>query len=212
MGDPAEAEYLKPYRDAVKRFGAGFEATLWTSREAQQLRFDVMIDLAGLEDCVVVDAGCGGGDFAARLLERNISFSSYVGLDAVPEMIEAARKRALPQCEFLVRDVVADAAALPAAEPDYVCVSGTLNTMDEETARRLIGGAFEAAGRGVAFNFLSGRPHPRWAGRDLGPARRFDPLRWLDFSLTLTSRVSFTQAYLDGHDATILLRHEAAGT
>ena len=35
-----------------------------------------------------------------------------------------------------------------------------------------------------------------------------DTLAWLDWSLGLSSRVQFTQTYLDGHDATILIRHD----
>ena len=208
MGDHAEREYLKPYRRAVERFGAGFEATLWGSRDAQTLRFDVMIDVARFEGCVILDAGCGQGDFAARLLERSVAFKRYVGVDALEQMIEVARVRELPRCEFLCADVLADPAIVAGQQPDYVCISGTLNTMDESAARRLVASSFGAAARGVAFNFLSSRPHRCWEGKDLTPARRFDPLRWLDFSLSLSSRVSFTQAYLFGHDATINILHD----
>jgi hypothetical protein len=139
-----------------------------------------------------------------------VPFARYVGVDAVPEMIEAAQGRGLERCEFLCRDAVAEPAILSSGGPDYAFISGTLNTMNERTARRLVGAAFGAAARGVAFNFLSSRAHPRYLERDTTPARRFDPVRWLDFALGLSSRVSFTQAYLDGHDATILIEHDEA--
>jgi hypothetical protein len=58
------------------------------------------------------------------------------------------------------------------------------------------------------FNFLSSPDHPRFAHRDPAPARRCDPLRWIEFALGLSTRVTFTQAYLDGHDATILIEKE----
>ena len=209
MARRANDRYLDPYRAAVKAHGPGFEATLWNSKAAQILRFDVMIDLAGFDGCAVLDAGCGQGDFAARLLERQVAFQRFIGIDAVPELIETARQRNLPRCVFEVHDVVTEPTALATGHPDYVCISGTLNTMSTKTARKLVRAAFEAASRGVLFNFLSSRPHSRWAGQDPSPARRFDPLRWLDFSLALSSRVSFTQAYLDGHDATILIQHDA---
>ena len=210
MADRGDKAYLQPYRQAVERYGAGFEATLWNSAEAQTLRFDVMIGLSHLEGRTVLDVGCGQGDLAARLLERQVPFSRYVGVDAVAEMIEAARGRGLERSEFICGDAVADPAILASGEPDYAFISGTLNTMNEPTARRLVGAAFGAAARAVAFNFLSSRAHPRWADRDPAPARRFDPVRWLDFALGLSSRVTFTQAYLDGHDATILIEHDDA--
>ncbi len=208
MGDRAEKAYLQPYRVALKRFGPGFKATLWNSPETQALRFDVMIDLAGLDGASVLDVGCGRGDFAAHLIDREVPFSAFVGVDALPEMVEAASGRALPRCRFLHADAVADPAVLTTGAPDFVCFSGTLNTMSDETARQLVCRAYEAAAQGVVFNFLSTRAHRRFADRDTTPARRFDPLKWLDFALGLSSRVAFTQAYLDGHDATILIAHD----
>ena len=80
--------------------------------------------------------------------------------------------------------------------------------MTEPTAQALIATAFAAAAQGVAFNFLSNRCHARWADRILTPATRFDTAAWLDWALDRTSRVAFTQDYLDGHDATIVLRHD----
>jgi SAM-dependent methyltransferase len=208
MADRGDKAYLHPYRQAVERYGAGFEATLWNSPEAQALRFDVMIGMCDLEGRTVLDVGCGQGDLAARLLERQVPFARYVGVDAVAEMIEAAQGRGLERCEFIFGDAVADPAVLAGPGPDFAFISGTLNTMNERTARRLVGAAYTAASRAVAFNFLSSRAHPRWTKRDPAPARRFDPVRWLDFALGLSSRVAFTQAYLDGHDATILIEHE----
>ncbi|MHC5022485.1 MAG: class I SAM-dependent methyltransferase [Planctomycetota bacterium] len=208
MTERRSDKFLEPYRDAVARHGPSFEATLWGSRDAQVLRFDVMIDLAGFEGCTVLDAGCGRGDFARRLLEREVEFASFIGLDAMKAMIDSARALDLPRCRFEVADFVSEPAVLETGAPDYICISGALNTMDDESARGVVQAAFDAAAQGVVFNFLSNRPHPRWAGRDLTPARRFDTLAWIDWSLARTSRIAFRQDYLDGHDATIMLRHD----
>jgi SAM-dependent methyltransferase len=209
MPHSSSDEFLRPYREAVARHGPGFEATLWGTPEAQQIRFDVMIELAGLDGCVVMDVGCGRGDFAARLLEQGVAFSHFIGLDALPEVIAAAQERSLDRCTFRVADALEPLAlAAGDATPDYVCISGTLNTMDDDSARGLVTAAFDVAAQGIVFNFLSDRPHPRWAGRDLTPARRFDTVAWIAWALGLSSRVGFTQDYLDGHDATIIVRHD----
>ena len=207
-GERTPDRYLKPYREAVERYGAGFHATLWTNPESQRLRFNVMIDMAALHGCSIVDAGCGQGDFAEHLIERQVAFKRYIGIDAVPEMIEAARKRCLPRCEFHFGDVIHDQTPLREIDPDFVCISGTLNTMDEETARKLVEAAFEASMVGVIFNFLSDRVGEKWGSHNIGPAQRFNTLSWIDWALTKTPRVSFTQDYMDGHDATILMRKE----
>src|SRR5688500_16168466 len=125
-------KYLKPYREAVKLYGPSFHATLRTNRETQRVRFDVLIDMAGLEDCVVLDAGCGTGDFAEHLISSKVAFDRYIGIDAVEEVIEAARQRNLPRCEFRFADLIHDPAPMLTIEPDFVCISGTLNTMDEQ--------------------------------------------------------------------------------
>jgi SAM-dependent methyltransferase len=208
----AEDDHLEPYRDAIRRHGAGFRATLWGSEAAQRVRFDVMIDLVGFDGCTVVDAGCGHGDFARQLVDRGVAFHRYVGVDALAPVIDRARERVEEWPGRDVRFEVLDLAARPAAladfEPDWVCLCGTLNTMDDETARRIVRASFESAAQGVVFNFLSDRPHARWAGRDLTPARRFDTVAWLDWAMSLSSRVSFTQSYLDGHDATVVVAHD----
>jgi SAM-dependent methyltransferase len=204
-------DHLQAYQAAVREHGPGFAATLWKSREAQHLRFEVMIRLADFNGSVIVDAGCGAGDFAAHLLERGVNFRQYVGIDALAEMIQCAGNRGLERCRFVHADLLADALPMIEAQPDFVCLSGTLNTMDEASARRLVKLAFDTAARGVVFNFLSDRPHPRWEQQATHPARRFDTLGWLEWSLSLSSRVSFTQDYLDGHDATILIRRDASG-
>jgi len=208
MTEQCGEKFLKPYRDAVQRCGPGFGATLWSSREGQQLRFDVMIDLVDFTGCTVVDAGCGAGDFAQRLVDREVRFAGYVGVDGVAELIQCARGRNLPCCEFVLADLVRDASVIATKQPDYVCISGTLNTMDEPVARQLVHTSFEAAAQGVLFNFLSDRTHGKWDARDVSPARRFNTLDWIAWALEQTSLVVFTQDYLDGHDATIMMRHE----
>lgn len=207
-----DTSYLDPYRRALRQHGPGFEATLWASRSAQQLRFDVMIGLADFDDCVIMDAGCGPGDFAVHLVQRKVPFQKYIGIDALLEVIELAKKRELNRCEFRAADLVHHPEIYNTYAPDFVTISGMLNTMDEGVAQRVVKSAFDASSQGVVFNFLSDRIHERWAGNDLAPARRFNTVQWLDWAMSLTSRVVFTQAYLDGHDATIMMLHDSDET
>jgi SAM-dependent methyltransferase len=207
--DAAAPAYLAPYRDEIERSGAGFSATLWGSREAQQRRFEVMHALVPLHARRVVDLGCGEGDLLAHLLTMGVRPASYLGLDAMAPMLERARQRGLPGARFEVADLLRDAEAIPAAAPDVACMSGILNTMEPAEARDLVGRALEASRIGVVFNFLSDRPHRRWSDRPLGPARRFDTLDWLDWALGRSSRVLFDQSYLDGHDATIAILRDS---
>lgn len=203
-------DYLKPYREAVTAFGAGFEATLWTDPKTQQLRFDVMLDLLDFSGVKILDAGCGAGDFGARLIDRNIAFESYIGVDGIEDQIQAARKRNLEHCTFRMADFVHDTSVLSTGNPDVIVISGALNTMRERVARSVVQAGFDAAGHAILFNFLSDRYHPRFEDQSLGPARRFATHKWIKWALQQTPLVAFRQDYLDGHDATILMRHASA--
>lgn len=197
--------YLDPYRETLQRFGAGFEATMWASPRTQEVRFEVLTQMVNLTGRRVLDAGCSRGDFAAFLLERGIAFESYTGIDALPSVIDAAIARQLPRCAFLVRDLLRDPHALTAGKPEVICISGTLNTMDESEMMRALEAAWRAASLTLAFNFLSDRAGER-AVPQTHPVRRHDTGMLLQWAFSKTSRVSFTQDYFaHGHDATLVM-------
>ncbi|MCH2133069.1 MAG: class I SAM-dependent methyltransferase [Phycisphaerales bacterium] len=209
-GSPGHPAYLKPYREAIARLGPGFEATLWRDRRAQVLRFDAAASLIDLDGCRLADLGCGPGDLLARLKEQGVTPADYLGVDAQPEMIELARSND-PGSRFEVVDLAVDLSAVASWKPDVCLISGTLNTMTQRQAWRVVMAAYDCSAVGVVFNFLSNRPHERYRGKDLRPARRFHTARWLDRCLRVTPCVSFRQEYLDGHDATIAMRRAGTG-
>jgi hypothetical protein len=201
-------EYLTPYHQAVDRFGATFEATLWSSKSAQGKRFGVMAEMVDLSGKVIVDAGAALGDFAVFLAEREIAYERYVGLEAMAGVVEEAGKRGVPRAVFVVSDFVAHpedyAQSASPHEAQVITFSGSLNTLDIEQAQRVLGDAFDAAGEAVVFNFLS--THFVHAHRaQTGPANRFDPIEMLRWAFGRTPDIRFRQDYLDGHDATIAM-------
>jgi len=238
---PANADdYLKPYRQAVRRDGSGFGATLWHSRDGQQLRFAVMAELLdglgetplgdddrldpatpgpiapepphafGLAGRRVLDAGCGPGDMATWLSDHRVAVASFVGIDGVPEVVEHAATLGLPRCRFVAGDFVHDASLLATDDPHIVALSGTLNTMDDDTAMGVLNSAWHAAGQALVFNFLSDRCAPGRSGA-AAPARRLPTDRVLDWALRQTPLVRFRQDYFPGgHDATIAMRKPPA--
>ena len=119
-------------------------------------------------------------------------------------MIDTANQRHLQRCTFETADIVTKPELMQSA--DWCVFSGTLNAMSQQDAMTLIKEAFEACSIGVAFNFLSNQSWRDPLSEDLSPASRFDTLEFLKFAFTLTPLVSFTQTYLQGHDATIIIR------
>ncbi len=197
-------DYLKAYQEAVDTHGGTFDATLWRSKEGQLLRFKTFCDLIDFTEMSILDVGCGIGDFSGYLTEEEINFQSFHGIDAMEEMIQTAIERNLPRSSFSTVDAVRKPDTFRGY--DWITFSGTLNAMDEEVAMDLIGVAFEACGKGVGFNFLSDRSNRIKNNEDLFPASRFSTLAWIDNALYLSPNVDFTQSYLGGHDATIVIK------
>jgi len=199
-------QYLNPYRESARQHGTGFSVTLWSNERSQRARFEVFTQMCFLPGKRILDAGCSRGDFARYLIERDIAFSKYVGVDALPEVIAHARSLTLANCEFHVGDFVSDPAVLSLGDPQVICISGALNTMTDEQVFATLESAWRATRQTLIFNFLSDRAD-RAAPPQSSPARRLETLRLLDWALGRTSSVRFRQDYFrGGHDATILMR------
>jgi len=210
--DASSPAYLAPYHEAIASHGASFEATGWKNRDMQLARFDIMIDMTDFTGRVIIDAGSGQGGFADHLAERAIEYGRFIGLDAMPEMVEQSRAKRLPESEFHVCDFAGETdsfsrfakrAGGPGA--DLIVFSGSLNTMEEDAALAVLERAWAAATEGVLFNFLSDRATRRLLDADPSPARRFNTIRLLDWALDKTPAVQFRQDYFAGHDATIAM-------
>lgn len=223
--------WLEPYRHAAARGGASFGTLLWRSEEFQRARFRVFEQMIDLTGRVVIDCGCGRADFLAYLVERDIAYRAYVGIDALPVMVEHCENRIKKQNLLRARAVLGDFASGEAAFERYIrelgagthavggggevfVFSGSLNTCEQgfalgvlERAWRAIAPApgAERPGAALVFNFLSASCGRKWKGVSTGPAHRFDPHAMLAFAMERTARVQFRQDYLDGHDATIVM-------
>jgi len=211
--ESSPASYLEPYRSAIDTFGPSFEATLWQNPKMQQIRFDVFLEMADFNGRVVVDAGSGQGGLADYLIEKGIKYRRYIGLDAMEAMIEQSRLRRLADADFHVSDFVGEEDSFSrytqeSGRPglDLAVFSGSLNTLDQEFAIKVLERAWNASRVGVVFNFLSDRANADLLKQDTLPARRFSPIDMLGWAFSKTTSVRFRQDYLPGgHDATIAL-------
>ena len=199
----ATDRYLEPYRQSAATHGTEFEVTLWANQAAQVRRFEVFAEMCYLSGKSILDAGCSRGDMAAFLVERHIEFDRYVGIDGLPVVIEHARSRRLPSCEFVAGDFLTNPELLSTGRPQIICISGALNTMTERQVMTVLESAWSAAGQTLLFNFLTDLALPA-APRQTTPARRHDGLRLLKWSTEKTGAVEYRQDYLgNGHDATV---------
>ncbi len=203
--------YLEPYRRAVDQFGDTFEVALWATPTTQLARFEVFAQMGDLSGKRVLDAGCGRGDFAGWLVEQRIDVASFVGVDGVPELIEFARARGLPNCEFHCGDLLTDAELPAIGRPQVICISGTLNTLTFRQSLAVLDSCWAATQELLLFNFLSDLASRR-AAPQTGPARRLNTLKLLQWATERSESVIYRQDYLKfGHDATILMKKRDDG-
>ncbi|MCW5755038.1 MAG: class I SAM-dependent methyltransferase [Phycisphaeraceae bacterium] len=210
------SRHLEPYRTAIRMHGAGFEALLWHSKASQTRRFEAIASMVDLHGRVVADLGCGAADLRGWLVEQGIRPAKYLGVEAIDELFSVSRRKTegvnAPPCEIVHADFVQEPGLLERLvddrRADVLLFSGSLNTLSETMAMRVLDRAWRAIGlvaRGVlVFNFLSNRRADAF-GRD-GPTHRFRTMRVLEWALQRTPLVAFRHDYLGDHDATIAMR------
>ncbi|OPZ90297.1 MAG: trans-aconitate 2-methyltransferase [Firmicutes bacterium ADurb.Bin419] len=75
----------------------------WESKEAQELRFEMLAANVDLENKKILDVGCGLGNLLEYLNCKGINVE-YTGVDIIEDMIEAAKGKSLPG-EFFCLDI-----------------------------------------------------------------------------------------------------------
>jgi SAM-dependent methyltransferase len=190
MGE--KPEYLEPYFEAARRHGAGFGALLWATPATQAARFDALCRMVDLNGRSVLDVGCGRADFLDHLVRRRVNVARYIGIEAVPALVDAARAKIRENCQIVEADFV--------AEPQRMCVgaqvivmSGSLNTLESPAFYSTLRHAYDAADEALIFNFLcsmmlAGASYLRWHPVD----------EVMRFAQTLGSRVRSLEDYLPG--------------
>ena len=202
------ASYLSPYRHAVDRHGARFESLLWNSVETQQARFRAITDLIDLRGRSILDAGCGRADLAVWLVQQHIEWDRYIGVDAIPEMLAHARSLNLPRAQFHLVDFITDDRAFlcDGDAPQIIVFSGSLNTIPRVLTARALERAWRDCREALVFNFLSAGNTRTLTDAPAGHAQKLPPSGVLRWALARTPDVTLKHDYLDGRDATVVMR------
>ncbi|MEW6386289.1 MAG: class I SAM-dependent methyltransferase [Thermodesulfobacteriota bacterium] len=190
------------FEDLVAQYGVDARSANWSGPATQAARFAVFRAYLDLQDCRVLDVGCGQGDLYAYLKEHQVPLGAYYGWDLAPNMIAVARAR-FPELtnNFCEQDLF----FAPAEKGvfDWVLCSGSLNYgYDQASFAEAIRVMFRLARLGVAFNVLS-------TYADFMEAEYFyaDPEETFRFCRTLTPWVNLIHSYMP-HDFTMILKKE----
>ncbi|NWF39577.1 class I SAM-dependent methyltransferase [Mariprofundus sp. NF] len=198
MKEEQRKRIIDKHRDSLTRHGYHPNALYWSSREIQEIRFNVLADIGIQNGDSVLDVGCGFADFKSWIEGQGVPVH-FTGVDISPDLIYTARERH-PECELLCAEL--SDFELENGAFDWVVLSGAMNEQlhDEgEYARRQIARMYALCRKGVAFNMLDAR-HLR--AHDL---QSVDPLEMLAYCKTLCPNCELHDDYL-ANDFTIYMR------
>lgn len=140
----------KFYKSAIDMHGTCAKGVGWISKESQETRFDVILDMLPQTVGSIADAGCGFGDFYIYLNKKNRTPKSYIGIDSITEMCSIASKNTAQ--EILKADICKD--EIP--HSDYYVCSGAMNVLNTFETHLFIRNCFMTSKKGFIFNILYG--------------------------------------------------------
>lgn len=144
---------IKLYSTRMSKHGRSMETLGWKNRESQNLRFQVLCDIAELSGTSICDVGCGFGDLLDYLRGRYREFE-YTGVDICADLLDEAR-RIHSGTKFIHADILESSFD---ERFDFYLLSGALNYRIERNfdfTALMIEKMFRLANKGVAVNFLT---------------------------------------------------------
>jgi len=198
MKKEQRSRIINRHRDSLTRHGYHPNALYWSSREIQEIRFQVLSDIGITTDDSVLDVGCGFADFNRWSSEQG-RLLHYTGIDLSPDLIQVAAEKH-PGAELLCGEL-GDFDFEPMSF-DWVVLSGAMNEQlhdQGDYARRQIAAMLNYCRKGCAFNMLDAR---HLNAHDL---QSVDPFEMLAYCQDLCPDSALVDGYLN-NDFTIYMR------
>lgn len=127
----------------------GLKQVGWNSKKSQWKRFEKLAEIGNLNNKIILDVGCGRGDFVRFCRKKNIRFRSYTGVDIYKYKFIRENKR----IHFFVADILLEKSI---HQYDYVIASGLFNLKaNQKLTKPMIKRCFSLCRKGFAFNLPS---------------------------------------------------------
>lgn len=187
---PEEKEAtIRRYEERLEKYGVSAKALGWRDEEQQYMRFVALAAIGDLNNCSILDVGCGFGDFYDFLKQKGLNVQ-YTGYDISSKLVEIARQKH-PEATFEVRDILEEESN---EKFDYVVSSGIFNARlsdNEGFLRRMLKRCFELCNIGAAINMMSS--YVDYKQEDL---YYYSPESIFAFCKTLTKRATLRHDYM----------------
>lgn len=185
--------YVERYEDRLRQFGHSPESLGWGKTGRQEFRFAVLGALAIANPASsVLDVGCGFADLYDYLRSRGWT-GRYVGVDLVPGLIEAARRR---HADLDLRTADIDELRGSSERFDYVIASGIFNARlssepNEAHIERSLAQMFALCTGALCVDFMSA-----YVDFKHETAWHTDPAWAIDVARRLSRRFSLRHDYM----------------
>ena len=189
----------KTYTKTCKTYPNSHKALGWASQEAQEKRFEILAQIAPLENQTILDVGCGQGHFLHWLTQHQIN-THYIGIDLSLAMVQYT-KATYPHATVIKTNL------FNFNQPvDYIIASGVFNNKVDNHLTYLtlaLQHLTKIAKKGVAFNLLSNKTPPN--DQDHHAFTYFSPeALQIHLKNTLPHKVTLKEHYLP-NDFTVYL-------
>ncbi len=114
---------MRNYDKLAINHGYSSEALGWGKKDRRELRFEILSNRWNLENCNILDVGCGFGDFGAHLISKFKNIK-YVGIDQSEQIVNIANAK-FPQLD--VRNKNLKDFSESSLKFDFVFASGIFN-------------------------------------------------------------------------------------
>lgn len=187
MDEKEKNDTIKRYNERLKIYGDDPRSLGWL-KGRQHIRFKVLSEIADLNNCTILDLGCGFGDLYG-FLKKKYSID-YTGYDINKNLIDIARNKN-PDASFDVKDILSDKIL---KNFDYIISSGVFNFKladNSSFAKNMLKKMLEICNKGIAVDFVT--DYVDYRNRDLNYT---SPEEIFSFCKTLSKRVTLRHDYM----------------
>ena len=152
----------------------------WSSKDAQEKRFEALLDIGDLTGREILDVGCGYGDLLTYIENKGINIERYVGVDIVPEIVKKGRELH-EGVNITVRDIQKE--PLEENSFDYVMGSGIFAFNNNEWGKYVVDMLKEmlkVSKIGVGVNFLKQQPLNRLSWKEFREGMHKNVFKYID--------------------------------
>lgn len=179
---------ISRYNERLTKYGYD-PRTLGWFKARQPVRFRVLSEIGDLDNCSILDVGCGFGDLYGFLVNIGLN-AKYTGYDINPNLIKIAKEKHPSVC-FEVKDILTDEIN---QKFDYVLSSGVFNfklSDNKSFIQNMFKKMFEISTKGVAVDFMSS-----YVDFENEDAYYANPEEIFSYCKTLSRRVTLRHDYM----------------